>query len=128
MKKIISILFASLVLFGGIGTINAQGENYSVVTMDQMEVTNHKVFRVEFNTKLSIEDVNDQTIFIMDSKGNRHNVVTGLMSDEKTVIIAPLEAYQKNKVYYLIIMDEITSKKGVKANTIIKQPFIVSEK
>lgn len=66
-------------------------------------VEESRIWSIFFSREISPEDVNDSTIYVRNSNGQRVKVSLELMDDKKQVIVKPDANYKTKGSYYLFI-------------------------
>lgn len=99
-------------------------ENYFDTSKASRTVDIQKDWTVSFNTSLSKLTVNNKTIFVEDTNGNRIPAIIKLSSDGKSVIVdAPSQGYEKSTTYQLVITRGVKSVAGVSVKKDYYVPF-----
>lgn len=87
---------------------------------------NQKVWTIEFSSPLKAKTVKSSNIFIEDELYRLILTDVELSADKKSIIVTPKVSFEDNKVYNLVISNEVTSEKNEKLPKKIIFPFIVN--
>lgn len=110
MKKM--NLLKSVVVALAVSTLPIGVKGYSFNSVSN--VPKNKVWNVKFNSTVDLKSA-DNKIFVKDSKGNKINLIFGLGSDNKSILIMPpQEGYKSGEKYTLIIEEGIKNSSGSK--------------
>jgi hypothetical protein len=91
------------------------------------EVMPNKEWKILFNKKVDKTTINSENIMILDSQGNSKAVRLEYDDVKKSVKVIPVGYYEKGKIYYLCIKNNLLSKNKVKLNKEINYMFKVKE-
>lgn len=67
------------------------------------QVPKDKEWSIKFENKILDKNVNTETVYILNSKGNRFPITVSLQEDKKTIKIKPIINYNLGETYYLYI-------------------------
>lgn len=82
-----------------------------------------KEWKVTFNMGLNPDDVNNDSIYVVNEKNNKVDIKVSLNSDRKSLTVSPVRPYEQGKTYYLIITNKVTSEKGNKLKRPVRMRF-----
>lgn len=80
-----------------------------------------KEWKFDFNMEIDINTVNEENIYLVDTKGTKKNSDIALSQDKKSIKIIPKEKYDVNKLYYVVISDKLKSING----STLREPVVV---
>ena len=118
MKRVIMVLF--LLLFILPASVFAEKE-WKSKQIDDL----HKAWTIKFNSVLDETSVNNQNIIIYNNQNKEHPVNVSMI-DEKSVSVEPMEPYQENMNYSLLITTNVKAKNGKSIKENVKMSFKVN--
>lgn len=82
------------------------------VKQDLKFKTGKFVWRVRFNTPLDPKSVNRETMYVVNSEGQKLQTFINYDTEHELIEVEPLEAYATSEQYTLIITTNVKSKGG----------------
>ena len=111
---------------------NTQQQSYNNITKDILalnildkswkelkgftNVVKEKEWTIKFNRSIENIILNSNTVYIIDSFGNKVEVSLTVSDDNKCVKVKPIEDYKFDQTYYLFISSNIYGEEGVNYN------------
>ena len=118
-------LFATTLLLLSVSTVFAATSTTGFTIWPSKTTTEvNKVWSISFDSPLLSTSVNNNTVYVTDSKQTKVATTIKLSTDGFSVTVTPSKAYV-NGDYNLYITNEITSQTGVKLGGMIIVPFTV---
>lgn len=93
-------------------------------TVIPYKVNADKEWQIKFSKEADPSTINNENIYVIDSKGNRANIKISYGSDD-ILRIAPVGAYTSGETYYLYISKKVSSKDGTSLTNALKYSFTV---
>lgn len=72
-----------------------------------LQVPQNKEWKIKLNEKLVSKNVNNKTVYILDSKGKKLPIKVTLEKDKKSIKIKPMKKYAVGETYYLYISKDL---------------------
>ncbi|WP_077214977.1 Ig-like domain-containing protein [Bacillus dakarensis] len=88
-------------------------------------VSKDKPWTIEFNSNIDRESVNAETIYIVDSNGEKVSGLEYKVNENKVVVLAPKEGYTSKESYKLVITQEVKSVSQKELKEIVKKEFTI---
>lgn len=104
-KKLMVILIIMM-----IALMSPPSKAASVNWKEAANVPVDKVWSIKFNKTLDRSSVNNNTVYIVDSKNNKVNTVLGFTDNDMTVTVDAVPDYLPGQQYFLYITEEVGSK------------------
>ncbi len=94
---------------------------------ENVEVLKNKVWKIQLSSKIDPKSVNEQTVYILDEKGEKVKVSLLLNDDQTAIIILPPDEGYRLQTYTLHMTNDIQSTLGRNLHAAQKLKFIVKE-
>lgn len=123
---IFSILF--LTIFVSNKCLAAGSSDYIDIKPKSSVIPVDKVFTIRFNNTLKKSTVSNSNILVLDEGSNSVNVNVEIGDDNKSVLVSPINNYQYEKSYTLIIKKEVQSSEGKSLLKAVRMIFTTESK
>ncbi|MFZ3101225.1 MAG: hypothetical protein WA131_10590 [Desulfitobacteriaceae bacterium] len=121
----VAVLFVSIMLLSSVSSVVAATSNLDFTTWPAKTTTDvNKVWTISFTVPLLSTSVNNNTIYVLDSKLAKIATTVKLSADALSAVVIPAVAYTAGD-YSLYITNGITSQTRVKLVEQIMVPFTV---
>lgn len=110
---------------GSTSTISEDYED-TVPTEIKEEVSENKEWVIKFNQELDKTTVNEESIIVINSSGEKQDMKVLLNSDNITIKLTPRKKYIKGESYYIILKENIKSLSGKKLSKPMLVKFVVA--
>lgn len=84
-----------------------------------------KAWRIEFNSSLNKETVNEKSVYVIDNEGKKVSFILPVVEQDKYIRIQNNGQFAMNALYYIVIEKDVASMKGNKMKKGMYIPFIV---
>ncbi|MBA2175550.1 glucosaminidase domain-containing protein [Halobacillus locisalis] len=124
LMSVILITF-SICSFSGLAFADENVETW----VDRLNVSPDKEWNITFNTSITEETVNDESVFVKNTEtGEKIDVSLNLINDGENLVIEPAQPYTVDQAYELHIKNGLTSVQGEETlKKAIILPFNVSK-
>ena len=95
------------------------------VEKEEQQVAADKEWTVAFSTTMKEASVNDSTVYIVNTRGDKVEADLTLSSDKKEVTIVPSEAFNSRYNYEVIVTEKLLSESGKALKQAVKLPFSI---
>lgn len=86
-------------------------------------VTLSKAWTVNFNKYLSADSVNNANVVVIGDNNNYIDINVSLTNSDKSIVVKPVENYESNKNYTLIVTENVKSADGMPLSEEVRMNF-----
>lgn len=92
---------------------------------EEMDVPADKTWTIEFNTAMKETSLNDSSVYIVNSAGDKVDADLQLSNEGTAVTITPSGDFNSRYSYEVIVTDNVLSESGVALKQAVKLPFSI---
>lgn len=126
MKRVCKNIFLGLVFI-----VFLFSKSFSVLAVnleDQQTVTKDKIWTITFNGSILFDELAYENITVINNEGQKMDIILELSEDKKVVLVKPpIDGYELDAKYQLIISDNIQSMEGNKINKSVSKMFVIGK-